>query len=585
MFCLIVRWILPVLALIIIIRCILPFLSDRKKNTPWGYLIMQTGARLPLLHWENSIGRSKLSDIFIELPFISRSHAVLTYSDNEWSIIDLKSKGGVSVNNKKVTDRAVVNDGDKISLAGLEMTLRLESARNVDQTHGKVMERVMLLGKQLNFFLTLVLIIVFQLLGSLQLCIAKSGDIDPLIFFPFLILVVAECLHCAFNMHWGYKCFEHEMLAYFLCGISLFVAASSSQMTLFKQLVAILIGAALFIILFRIMRDLTRARKLKYTLVVIALVLMAVNLAFGQIRNGAKNWIDFGFITFQPLEIVKISFVIAGSATLDRLLTTRNLSAFILFSGAVIGTLAITKDFGMALIFFCTFLVIAFMRSGDLRTIALISAGALLGGIAVISFIPYVSSRFSSWGHVWEKANSSGFQQTRTMVYSASGGLLGTGGGKGYLIKIAAAKTDLVFGVLCEEWGLIIALLSVVVILTFALFAILSVRRCRSSFYAIASCGAATIFLVQTALNVFGSVDLLPLTGVTFPFISNGGTSMVACWCLLSFIKSADERCAPDRVTVNPVKKAEVLQKTEDEDTKVFDKNGKYGETEDEDLI
>ena len=115
---------------------------------------------------------------------------------------------------------------------------------------------------------------------------------------------------------------------------------------------------------------------------------------------------------------------------------------------------------------------------------------------------------------------------------------------------MAASDTDLVFGVLCEEWGLIVALIAVLSIVFLAFFAFFLMRGCKSSFYAISACGAASIFLIQTALNVFGPIDLLPLTGVTLPFISNGGSSMVVCWALLSFIKAADERNREDDMII-----------------------------------
>ena len=93
-----------------------------------------------------------------------------------------------------------------------------------------------------------------------------------------------------------------------------------------------------------------------------------------------------------------------------------------------------------------------------------------------------------------------------------------------------------------EEWGYIIAVLLVLCIITLSLFAVNSIIAGRSTFYTIAACGAATMFMVQTMLNVFGSIDLFPLTGVTFPFVSTGGTSMIASWAMLAYFKGADMR-------------------------------------------
>ena len=116
------------------------------------------------------------------------------------------------------------------------------------------------------------------------------------------------------------------------------------------------------------------------------------------------------------------------------------------------------------------------------------------------------------------------------------------GAGNGWLHRIPAADTDLVFGMLCEEWGLLIALLAVWSIITLALFAVRAARAGRSSFYTIAACAAGSLLVFQTCLNVFGSVDLLPLTGVTFPFVSNGGSAMMSAWGLLAFLKATDTR-------------------------------------------
>jgi cell division protein FtsW (lipid II flippase) len=188
------------------------------------------------------------------------------------------------------------------------------------------------------------------------------------------------------------------------------------------------------------------------------------------------------------------------------------------------------------------FLAVAFLRSGDLPSVAFMTAAAGFAGFIVIHFRPYVANRFAAYRHVWEDPSGLGYQQTRTLSALASGGLFGQGLGNGWLKNIGAANTDLVFGVLAEELGLIIAVLAVAVIVLFALFAVKSSATARSSFYVIAACSAAMIFLVQTMLNVFGSTDLLPLTGVTLPFVSMGGTSMLSCWCLLAYIKASDTR-------------------------------------------
>jgi cell division protein FtsW (lipid II flippase) len=543
-----VRWIFPVLAAAILIRCILPLLRDGGSSRIWGFLEIKDAYRIPIMHWENSIGRSKLSDIVINLPFVSRSHAVLSYGETGWTITDLGSKGGVRVNGEPIEKTGSVEIGDTVAFATAEFQF-LPSEEGVENSIRRKSRLDWLadLGKNITSGKTFLLILAFQLLGGIQILLSMGDQAEIRILYSFLILMAAECVYYALQSRFSRKYRELELLIFFLCGLNmLVVAVAAPSGSLTKQLIAIILGMAVYAAIQFIIKDVGQGRKLKYFLVACSILLIILNLTVGETRYGARNWINLGFITFQPMEFVKVAFVLAGTATLDKLLTTRNLTAFIGFSGSCIGALILMRDLGTSVIFFVTFLVVAFMRSGDIRTIAFISAGAALGAFAVVMFLPYIASRFEAWGHVWQFADSIGYQQTRTMIYAASGGLIGLGGGNGYLVGIPASDTDLVFGILCEEWGLIVALAAVLTIIFLAFLVLFLMRGCKSSFYAISACGAASIFMIQTALNVFGSLDILPLTGVTLPFVSNGGSSMVVCWALLSFIKAADERYRPD---------------------------------------
>jgi cell division protein FtsW (lipid II flippase) len=336
--------------------------------------------------------------------------------------------------------------------------------------------------------------------------------------------------------------FELETIAFFLSTLSLAITASSAPSSLPKQFAAVLLGLILFLVLGIFLRDLERVQKTRWCMAAMAIGLLGITLLLGQAKYGAVNWISIGGISFQPSEIAKICYIFAGAATLERLFHRRNLTLFIVLTGVCIGLLGLMSDFGTAAIFFVTFLVIAYLRSGDFATLALICGGAVFGAGIILKFKPYILSRFASWGHAWEAASTTGYQQTRTMSAAASGGLLGMGGGNGWLHRVPAADTDLVFGMLCEEWGLLIAVLAVASIITLAAFAVRMCRVGRSSFYIIAACAAGSLMVFQTCLNVFGSVDLLPLTGVTFPFVSNGGSAMMSAWGLLAFLKATDTR-------------------------------------------
>lgn len=341
------------------------------------------------------------------------------------------------------------------------------------------------------------------------------------------------------------KSMELEGVGFFLTAVGMAVVASVNPGDLFKQVVAVIIGIVGFVVLTWLIGDTDRVMLLRIPVGVVAVLLLLVTVIFAEARNGATNWLFVGGISIQPSELAKVAFIFVGAATLEKLQSTRSLTIYIIFAVACVGMLFMMQDFGTALIFFFTFIVIAFMRSGDIKSIMLICGAALIGAILILYMKPYVANRFAAYRHVWDYMDTIGYQQTRVLTYAASGGLLGAGIGRGKLGNVFASTSDLAFGMLCEEWGLIF---SIVIVLTFALLAVYTVKcasTSRSCFYSIASCSAAAMMLFQACLNIFGVTDILPLTGVTLPFISQGGSSMICCWCLLAYIKAADIRSYP----------------------------------------
>jgi len=373
---------------------------------------------------------------------------------------------------------------------------------------------------------------------------ATSEGFDPMLLLPEAgVLVLGWGLY-AYSMGAQHRIsFEIETVAYLLSGIGINLLAAADLGTARTQLIAMLMGIIMFCFLIWFMNDMDRVAKFRLPIGIGALCLFVLNLILGTTSFGSRNWIYIGPISLQPSEFIKIAFVFVGTSTLDRLQTKKNITEFLIFTGACIGFLFLMRDLGTALIFFATFLVIAFMRSGSVRTIVLILAAAALGVFLILTFMPYVADRFSSWGHVWEDPYDSGLQQTRVLTFTASGGLFGMGLGRGYLNGTTfAADSDLVFGLLCEEQGLLLGLIVIMSIAGFTLYARSDVTRSRSTFFSIAACAVAGLLLFQTCLNVFGVTDILPLTGVTLPFISAGGSSMASTWGLMAFLKASDER-------------------------------------------
>lgn len=399
--------------------------------------------------------------------------------------------------------------------------------------------------KPFNYLWYLLLATAFQLFSFVQV-LSKIEEEHMQYVAVFVSFLLLEWFYVVIMRSvLGQKSFELELIAFFLSGIGLSLISTVSFDHAMKQLIYILAGVMLFIVMRWLIANSDRVTLLRLPAAVFAAAALAFNLVAAQEFNGAKNWVQIGSFSFQPSEFVKIAFIFVGAATLDKLQTTKSVFKYLVFAAGCIGALFLMRDFGAALIFFATFLIIAYMRSGDWKTIAAVCVAAVLGAILIISFKSTVAARFATYRHIWDTPYEEGMQQTRMLIYSASGGLFGTGLGNGRLRDVYAATTDLIFGMVCEEYGLIVGF---IVLLTFAailVYTIASAKSARTSFYVIAACSAAGLLLVQTSLNVFGVTDLLPWTGVTLPFVSRGGSSMISCWALLAFIKSVDPRAYP----------------------------------------
>lgn len=397
--------------------------------------------------------------------------------------------------------------------------------------------------KPVNNFLLLAVLSVFQLVTGYISANAK-GKFEFSVLLAMFCLIAIEWIYLiVFYVAMHRRNFELEVIAFFLCGVGIATIGSINPDAAFKQLLMILAGVIIFVCLVFIMGNVDFCMKMRLYVAIAAIALLLLNLVIAKTTNGARNWIEIAGVTLQPSEFVKIAFVFVGSATLEKIQTSKNIIAFIGFSVACVGALIIIKDFGTALIFFVTFLIIAFMNSGDIKTIILAVVSAVMGGAIVLKYKAYVKTRFAAYRHVWEHYNErGGFQQSRVLIGMASGGLLGLGIGNGYVRNVYASTTDIIFGVICEEWGYIFAIALVLSFVCIAVSALVNSIASRSTFYSIGAVAAAGLLLFQCALNIFGITDILPLTGVTLPFVSQGGSSMMSCWGLLAFIKASDIR-------------------------------------------
>ncbi|MDD5947518.1 MAG: FtsW/RodA/SpoVE family cell cycle protein [Oscillospiraceae bacterium] len=262
-------------------------------------------------------------------------------------------------------------------------------------------------------------------------------------------------------------------------------------------------------------------------------------------------WIDLGFITVQPSEFVKPVFILICATSIQTLLQKKTFCG-IHFVPDHLGMLACTavivvlqwwcRDLGslptfLAIAAFGILLRMYYLREKwSMRLILIVGICCIAVGIVALQLAPaYVQDRLHV--DIWSDMSGNGYQQVRALTAISEGGWFGKGAGNGTLHTVAAANTDIVFATISEEWGLFSALMTAVLVL-FLPAAVLTVPP-RSYYHAGLAVGVAAVFMVQMTLNIFGSCNLIPFTGVTIPLISQGGSSMLSAGIMAGFLKAA----------------------------------------------
>ena len=262
-------------------------------------------------------------------------------------------------------------------------------------------------------------------------------------------------------------------------------------------------------------------------------------------------WIDLGFITIQPSEFLKPVFVLICASSIRTQLKKSEFHGWhfvpdnllLLFCTAVIAGLQwYSRDLGSLPTFAaaagCALLLrFSYLREKiSVRLMLVLGAGVVFVAVMAWKLAPsYVQDRLHT--DIWSDMSGSGYQQVKALTAIAEGGWFGKGAGNGTLVNVAASRTDIVFSTISEEWGLFTAIMTVVLVL-FLPAALLTVPP-RSYYHSGLALGVAAVFMVQMTLNIFGSCNLIPFTGVTIPFISQGGSSMLSSGIMAGFLKAA----------------------------------------------
>ncbi len=318
------------------------------------------------------------------------------------------------------------------------------------------------------------------------------------------------------------------------------------------------------------LRDDGFLRHFKYTWGLFAAALLVFTFLFGTEINDARLWIVIGPFSFQPSEAIKVMLVIflAGYLAENRVVLAGAslrigplalpplpyLAPMLVVFAAVMLVVVISKDLGTALLFFGVFLTMLFVSTGR-RSYVLFGAVLFVAGSAVAYLLfPHVAARIDTWLDPWADPNGAGYQTVQAIYAFARGGLLGEGLGQGLPIvdgnlPIPAVETDMIFAAIGEELGMLgaVAVLSLVAVVMTRGFRIAALAA--DDFSTMLATGLVAGLVLQSLIIIGGNLKVVPLTGITLPFISYGGSSLLASFVVVGLLLSISHRSVPAEVT------------------------------------
>ena len=390
------------------------------------------------------------------------------------------------------------------------------------------------------------------LLGTGVLLLAHRLTAD-LLLLPWLAAVIIGAFFTQFILGrrdgTDLTLFPAAML---LASLGLIMIGRLKPALFLTQMRWLLLGLIVYLFLVFLGERVLRLLSYPYLLGVFCLLLLCSALFFGTEIGGSRNWIVFGPFAVQPSEFGKIVIIMFLAAYLTehrevltlprhrllwlKLPVLRFIAPLLLIWGIAILMFVVQRDLGSALLFFGIAVSMTYMATGRKSYVALAFAFFLGAAALSYSFFSHVRVRFNIWLDPWSDPSGSAYQVVQSLFALGSGGVWGAGFAHGHPNLIPEVHTDFIFAAIAEELGL---LGSLGVMLVFALFFYRAVRialACREETRMLLAAGIAVVFLLQAFIIIAGVTKFLPLTGITLPFVSYGGSSMIASFMLLGIL-------------------------------------------------
>ena len=318
----------------------------------------------------------------------------------------------------------------------------------------------------------------------------------------------------------------------------------------FHQMTWFGVGIVLMFASYGIFRAIKVWDRMKYFYMVMTALLFVTTLVFGKTINGSRNWIVIAGRSFQPSEIIKLFYAFTLACGFAKNVTSEKDSPtwilgvkrheweLMIYVYMCLGFLVIQREWGTAVLFALMYFSMMILYDTDLRLKLINLCLATVGGIGGYLFTDHIKVRITTWLDPWADATNKGYQITQSLIAIASGGFFGTGLGNGDPYLIPEVHSDFIFSAICEEMGLFMGVAIIILYFMFSYRGVKIALKSKSEFNKALSLSLVTSFAFQTFIIVGGVIKMIPLTGITLPFVSYGGSSMVSCFIILGILTS-----------------------------------------------
>lgn len=515
---------------------------------------------LPLYH-TTLIGAARSADIRVRGREVARRNAMIYYFDRRW-YLEPTSQALLFLNHKEVKQRTEISQGDVIGIGTQQFSFVVD-INEIDQSG---LAEELLAEPKGRSWLSSIFIFILQLSGTALIYAGMQNTVTEdlsvivvlvlgiLFLFAQLLYLSMSRLVSGFDESIWHSVMLLSTLGILLQTRLLFLSRrfpdwiegytmqdwyASLRSVFFSQTIAIFIGLLLFPLILFLVRRTSVLEKIAPLCFVLTPVLYLLTLVMGRgsETHGAGLWINLpGGFSLQLTEFAKISWIIVLAHFFKTRATKRNIIVFAVWAGVNAVMILLLPDLGSLMVLLPTTLIVFAIMTSEYLLSFLALLGASVVGVLAYNALPYVQRRLYGWISLWENLNDDNRQIVYGLQAVGRGGLFGRGMGNGSPEGIPLASSDMIFSILWEEMGLLIAISVIALFFVIWLRSASAMITARDGFTSGLILGLSTVLLMEALIVIGGTTGLIPLTGVTLPFIARGGSSIIAKWIVAALL-------------------------------------------------